>query len=46
MTRVLPPALLERGKQAEVRFHNILADNFMVFQDQLETNLLQLFAHP
>jgi len=30
----------------EVRFHKQITDNFVFFQDQLETNLLQLFAHP
>jgi len=31
----------------EVPFHNsITGGNFMVYQDRLETNLLQLFAHP
>ena len=29
----------------EVRFHNIIIGNFMVYQDRLELNLLQLFAH-
>jgi len=27
-------------------FHNSFMGNFMVYQDQLETNLLQLFGHP
>jgi len=27
-------------------FHNGIRGNFMVYQDQLETNLLQLFRHP
>jgi len=30
----------------EVPFHNSIIDNFMVDQDRLKTNLLQLFAHP
>jgi len=30
----------------EVPFHNSIIGNFMVYQDRLETNLLQLFAHP
>jgi len=29
---------------AEVYFHNSIIGNFMVYQDRLETNLLQLFA--
>jgi len=31
---------------AKVPFHNNIIDNFMVDQDRLETNLLQLFMHP
>jgi len=27
-------------------FHNSIIGNFMVYQDQLETNFLQLFGHP
>ena len=27
-------------------FHNSIAGNFMVYQDRLETNLLQIFRHP
>ena len=27
-------------------FHNSITGNFLVYQDRLETNLLQLFAHP
>jgi len=27
-------------------FHNSIIGNFMVYQDRLETNLLQLFGHP
>jgi len=30
---------------AEVPFHNRIIGNFMVYQDRLETKLLQLFAH-
>jgi len=30
---------------AEVLFHNRIIGNFIVYQDRLETNLLQLFAH-
>jgi len=32
--------------RAEVPFHNSAIDNFMVCEDRLETNLLQLFVHP
>jgi len=42
MTGVLPPVLLK----GEVRFHNKTICNFMVYKNGLETNLLQLFAHP
>jgi len=31
---------------AEVPFYKSIIGNFMVYQDQLETFLLQLFAHP
>jgi len=31
---------------AEVPFHNSIIGNFMVKQDGLEINLLQLFGHP
>jgi len=27
-------------------FHNSITGNFMVYQDRLETNSLQLFRHP
>jgi len=36
------PLLLKR----EMVFHNRIIGNFMVYKDRLETNLLQLFAHP
>ena len=26
--------------------HNSIISNFMIYQDRIETNLLQLFAHP
>jgi len=31
---------------AEVPLHNRTIRNFVVYEDQLETNLLQLFAQP
>jgi len=31
---------------AEVPFHNSVIGNFMVYQDRLEINSLQLFGHP
>jgi len=40
------PLPFKRGAtEAEVPFHNSIG-NFMVYQDRLETNLLQLFTHP
>ena len=30
----------------EKPFHNSIIGNFMVYQDRLETNLLQLFVNP
>jgi len=30
----------------EAPFHNSIIGNFMIDQDRLERNLLQLFAHP
>ena len=34
------------GEGTEVPFHHSITGNFMVYQDRIETNLLQLFAHP
>ena len=39
-------AFQKRSTGAEVRFHNSIIDIFMVYQDRIETNLLQLFGHP
>jgi len=45
MVGSLPPCPFKRGSTgAEVYFHNNIIGNFMVYQ--IETNLLQLFAHP
>jgi len=30
----------------DVLFHNRIIGKFMIYQDRIETNLLQLFAHP
>jgi len=30
---------------AHVPLHNSIKSNFMIYQDRLETNLLQLFGH-
>jgi len=47
MTGAFSPCPFKRGATgAEVLFHNRIIGNFMVFEDRLETNLLQLFAHP
>jgi len=35
-----------RGNGGGGAFHNSNIRNFMVYEDRLETNLLQLFAHP
>jgi len=48
ITGALPPLTFERGDNgAQVTLHkNIIpVSNFMIYQDRLETNLLQLFAH-
>jgi len=44
--RIVPSAL-SKGVQpgAEVPFHNSVIRNFIVYQDRLEINLLQLFGH-
>jgi len=34
------------GNGAEAPFYKIITGNFMVYQDRIERNLLQLFAHP
>jgi len=44
MVRTLSACPFKTG--AEVSFHNKILGNFMVYQDQIETNLLQLFGHP
>ena len=45
--RLFPPFPFKRGAMgAEEPFHNRITGNFMVSKDRLETNLLQLFAHP
>jgi len=46
MTGVLPLPFEKGATVAEVPFHNSITENFMVFQDQIEINLLQLFVHP
>jgi len=42
------PLALSKGgnRRTEVPFHNSVTSNFIVYQDRLETNLLQPFAHP
>ena len=34
----------QRGRRC--RFQNIIVSNFVAYQDRIDTNLLQLFAHP
>jgi len=43
---IAPSSLSEGGTGAEVSFRNCIKGNNMVYQDRLETNLLQLFGHP
>jgi len=37
--------LKEEGTGAHVPLHNSIVSYFMIYQDRLETNLMQLFAH-
>jgi len=47
MARAKPPRPLKSGATAsEVPLHRIIIGNFMVCQDRLQTNMLQLFKHP
>ena len=41
------PMTFQRGGEtgAQVPLHTTIACNFMIYQDQFETNSLQLFAH-
>jgi len=43
---IAPLTFQKSATGAEVRFHNSIIGNFMVYQDRSETNLLQLFGHP
>jgi len=44
---VIDPLTFHKGPTgAEVPFYKNIIGNFMVYQDRIETNLLQLFAHP
>jgi len=46
ITGALPPCPLNGGeRRAQVPLHTSIISNFMIHQDQFETNLLQLFAH-
>jgi len=43
----IAPLPFKRGATgSEVPFYNSIAGNFIVYQDRLETNLLQVFAYP
>jgi len=42
----IAPCPLKMGAtRADVLFHNRILDNFMVYRDRFEINLLQLFGH-
>jgi len=43
---IAPQPFKKGATGAEVLFHNSTIGNFMVYQDRLEINLLQLFRHP
>jgi len=42
----LLPLPFQKGEAGGLPFHNRIVGNFMVYQDRIETYLLQLFAHP
>jgi len=47
MTRALSRLPFQNGAtEAELPFHSSLIGNFIFYQDRIEINLLQLFAHP
>jgi len=46
MTGASPLPFQNGGNEAEVPYHNSIVGNIIVYQDRIETNLLQLFAHP
>ena len=42
-----PPLPFQKGgNEGKMPFHNIIKDIFMVYQYQIEKNLLQLYVHP
>jgi len=43
---ISPLTFQKRATGAEVPFHNSIIGEFMVYQDRLETNSLQVFGHP
>jgi len=43
---IVPCFFKEDATRAEVPFHNSIISDFMVDQDRLERNLLELFVHP
>jgi len=45
MTGYCPCPFESEATGAKVPFHYRIISNFMVYQDRLETNLLQLSAH-
>jgi len=47
MAGAFPPLPIQKGETgAGAPFHNSIISNFMVYQDRLEIDLLQLFGHP
>ena len=47
MVGALPSLPFQKGTTgAEVLYHNSIIGNIMLYQDLLETNLLQVFGHP
>jgi len=45
MTGHCSPAFERGATEAQVPLHNSIISNFMIYQDRLERNLLQLFAN-
>jgi len=46
MVGALPSVLSKGSNRGGGAFHNSIIGEFMVYQDRLERNLLQLFGHP
>jgi len=41
----MKPTNSKEGNVAQLPLHNSILSNYMIYQDRLETNLLQRFAH-